>query len=111
MIYKIAKEYTDLPGGRYRYMSLYSGEDFRDLILIKLINKCIKNKEPLILDLDGAYGYPYSFIEEVFGGLVRKYNFSYSTLKDILYFISIDDKDLPDEIFKIIKDNDEKYIK
>lgn len=106
MEYKIAKEYTDLPGGRYIYMGPHSGEDFRDSVLVNLINECIKNNEQLILDFDGAYGYPPSFIEEAFGGLVRNHNFSYNTLKNILSLISIDDKDLPNEVLKAIKDAD-----
>ncbi|MGL5124074.1 MAG: STAS-like domain-containing protein [Fusobacteriaceae bacterium] len=103
MKYKIAEEYTDLPGGRYVAMGPHSGEDFRDSVLVKLINNCIKNNDKLILDFDGAYGYPPSFREEAFGGLVRKHNFSYDTLKNILNFISKDDKELPNEILNDIK--------
>lgn len=103
MEYKISKEYTDLPGGRYTYMGPHSGEDFRDSILVNLINNCIQTNETLIIDLDGSYGYPPSFLEEAFGGLIRNYNFSYDDLLNILKFISNDDKEIPKEIYGHIK--------
>lgn len=69
---KIVEVYTDLPGSRYEIQGPYSGERFREEILYPAFIKCIENDEKLIINLDGGYGYGSSFIEEVFGGLVRK---------------------------------------
>lgn len=69
---KIAEDFTDTPGGRNRCDGKYSGEEFREDRLIPALNQlCLQ--EELIIDFDGAYGYPTSFLEEAFGGLARKY--------------------------------------
>ena len=34
----------------------------------------MKGNEKLLIDFDGSYGYPTSFLEEAFGGLARIYN-------------------------------------
>lgn len=86
MIYNFAKEYTDMPGGRYEKTGSHSGEDFRDNILIPMINKCIESEDILNLNLDGTLGYPVSFLDEVFGGIVRSKKFYNNDLK---YFINI----------------------
>jgi hypothetical protein len=68
----IAKEYTKTPGGRFKKDGDFSGQDFRDTILIPEYRKAIENNEVLRIILDGGYGYGSSFLEESFGGLVRK---------------------------------------
>lgn len=60
------KDYTKYPGPRYEKLGDYSGEEFRDTILIpELKNGIIK------VNFDGVYGFGSSFLEEAFGGLVR----------------------------------------
>ena len=46
--------------------------EFRDEILYPKFMEAIENGEELIVNLDGGYGYGSSFLEESFGGLVRK---------------------------------------
>ena len=65
----IARDFSKTPGGRYRRDGEYSGEEFRDDIL----DPKLSVYELLIIDLDGPIGFTTSFLEEVFGGLVRKY--------------------------------------
>ena len=65
----IAKEFTDTPGGRFKKDGKFSGEEFREEILIPLSEK----NEKILIDLDGGYGYPTCFLEEAFGGLARKF--------------------------------------
>ena len=97
MKYKISEEFTDAPGGRYKKLGKYSGEEFRDDILINILNN-LKNGEKLILDLDGVYGYPPSFLEEVFGGLVRNYNYNLKKVKEKIDFISLEQPERINEI-------------
>lgn len=104
MEYKIAKEYTNLPGGRYKKDGDFSGEDFRDTILIKLIEECLKKSDELIINLDGAYGFPPSFLEEAFGGLIRKYDYDGLELKKVLKFVAKDEPKLIMDIFSYIED-------
>lgn len=67
---KLADEFTTTPGGRFVKDGPYSGEQFRK----EKLEPVFRNKEDqeiVELYLDGAEGYPSSFLEEAFGGLVR----------------------------------------
>ncbi|QTS85250.1 STAS-like domain-containing protein [Ectopseudomonas khazarica] len=55
------------PGGRYRQHGSGSGEEFRDDVL----QPALENERLVTLDFSGIYGMGESFLEEVFGGLVR----------------------------------------
>ncbi|MDD3053746.1 MAG: STAS-like domain-containing protein [Endomicrobiaceae bacterium] len=68
----IAKDYTETPGGRTRKEGKFSGEDFRENILLNKCLNAIDTEEKIEVDLDGGYGYGSSFLEEVFGGLIRR---------------------------------------
>lgn len=63
----IAREYTDTPAGRYRNDGPFSGQRFREDILVPALNQ----NEAIEVDLDGVVGFGSSFLEEAFGGLVR----------------------------------------
>lgn len=96
--YSIANDYTVTPGGRDVSDGPFSGEVFRDTVLYPLIQECLKNHEKILINLDGTFGYSTSFLEETFGGLVRKYNIPANELFKILDFIS---EDQPRNITKI----------
>lgn len=84
----IVKEYTDKPGARYENQGSNSGEKFRDTILYPKFLKSIEKGETLTVNLDGGYGYGSSFLEETFGGLVRRLkkenNDNYKKVADII---------------------------
>lgn len=63
----VAKDFTPFPGPRLKERGEWSGEEFRDEILIPALQK----NEPFTLDLDGVMNYPPAFLEEAFGGLIR----------------------------------------
>lgn len=63
----IAKDFSPFPAGRKRTDGPYTGEVFRDDIL----GPRLVDGGRVVLDLDGVAGLPSSFLEEVFGGLVR----------------------------------------
>lgn len=65
----VGKDYSMTPGGRYRSEGDWSGEEFRQNVLEPKLDTGLD----LIVDLDGPFGFTSSFLEEVFGGLVRKY--------------------------------------
>lgn len=70
----IAKEFTSLPGPRYRDQGPGSGEQFLEEHLRPAFEKARRTGERLTVQLDGVkYGYPTSFLEEAFGGLAREY--------------------------------------
>jgi len=64
--------FTSTPGGRYRSDGEYSGQEFREKY-IEPYMESTPAEESLEIDLDGVEGYATAFLEEVFGGLVRKY--------------------------------------
>lgn len=68
----VVKEYTDSPGARYENQGPFSGERFRDEILYPKFIEAIENGDKVFVNLDGGYGYGSSFLEETFGGLVRR---------------------------------------
>ncbi len=93
---KISKDFSETPGARYKSEGKYSGEQFRESLLLSKYLEAKGKNEKLIIDLDGGYGYPTSFLEEAFGGLARKYG-----SKDVLAvldFVSEDEPSLIDEI-------------
>lgn len=104
----IANEYSPEPAGRYYTDGTYSGERFRQEILIPEIN----NNDKLVINFCDLEGYGSSFIEEVFGGLVRYGFFDSEYLHDKLIF-ETDDPSLEEEIWSYIDDagfGSEEYI-
>ena len=79
----IAKDFSIAPLARFRSDGNCSGEEFREEWLLPNLKQASKS-DPLIVDLDDAVGYPYSFLEEAFGGLVRNKHFTADKLKNIL---------------------------
>jgi len=100
----ICKDFTDTPGGRYITEGDFSGELFRDKILYPKLQET--KGEKLIVDFDGCYGFGTSFLEEAFGGIVRKYNIK--GLLDILTIISKEDESIPGLVKKYIQDAEGK---
>ena len=71
MTYNIAEKFSATPGGRFRKHGPYSGEEFREDVLCKLLESAIASDDTLAIVLDGTAGYGSSFLEEAFGGLIR----------------------------------------
>ena len=91
----IAKDFSETVGGRYRKEGDFSGEQFREELLKPRFIEATSLNVPLLIDFDGGYGYPTSFLEESFGGLVRD-GFSKDVVLKTLEFKSLDN-------FKIIE--------
>lgn len=96
MMINISREFSATPGARYRSEGKYSGEEFQQSLLIPRYLEARKKKEKLIINLDGGYGYPTSFLEEAFGGLARKYG--PNEVNSTLEFVSEDEPSLIGEI-------------
>lgn len=100
----IANEYTKTPGGRFKSEGEFSGEDFRDSILLPKYLEAVKHNQILCINLDGGYGYGSSFLEEAFGGLVRKLNEVDISIINIINIISDEEPQLKLDIMKYLKD-------
>lgn len=85
---EVATDFSRFPAGRYETDGPFSGERFRE----KLLAPAIKAGGSVIVKLDGAEGYGSSFLEEVFGGLIRKKHAGFDELEKILVLSSADEK-------------------
>ncbi|MCY4674796.1 MAG: STAS-like domain-containing protein [Bacteroidetes bacterium] len=66
------RKFTLTPGPRLREDGAYSGEEFRERHLLPKYREAVKKGVALHVVLEGTKGYASSFLEEAFGGLVRK---------------------------------------
>ena len=64
---KVAREFSNLPIGRTWECGEYSGRFFREAFL----EPALICNDKVILDMDGTLGCGSSWLDEVFGGLVR----------------------------------------
>ncbi|KGO78681.1 hypothetical protein Q762_15035 [Flavobacterium cauense R2A-7] len=97
------KEFSITPGSRYRDEGekAHSGQEFREVFLEPLFEDKDNDSSIIIVNLDGTIGYGTSWLEEVFGGLARKYG------NDLVYskihLISNEEPYLIDDIKEYIK--------
>lgn len=72
-IINVGKDFSEVPAGRYVDDGPYNGETFREKFLKDVVLNSEKYSLPvkIILD-DDVEGYGSSFLNEAFGGLVRK---------------------------------------
>ena len=96
----VAKDFYIAPVGRVPADGDYNGERFRKEYLVPALQKA----DIVFIDLDGSEGYGSSFLEEAFGGLVRKEGFTAEDLKRRLDFKSDDDSSYLIEIEEYISD-------
>ena len=98
----VASEFSTTPGPRKRSEAEFSGQAFLEELLRPRFLSARKNASILHVNLDGAAGYPTSFLEEAFGGLAREFG-----AKEVLAWITISSHDEPylvDDIQRYIKD-------
>ncbi|MBA43263.1 MAG: hypothetical protein CMF62_04540 [Magnetococcales bacterium] len=102
----LGQEFSKYPAGRVKSDGPHSGERFRDDILIPLLEG--SHSVEVLLD-DGVIGYGSSFLEECFGGLVRK-GYSLEFLKKHLYLTCAQEsfKFYIDEIWSYIEDQEQR---
>jgi hypothetical protein len=96
----IASEFTHTPGPRKRNEGQFSGEEFLDDYLRPRFVAAKESNGILHVNLDGAVGYPTSFLEEAFGGLARE--FGSKEVRRILEITCIDEPYLLDQIWKYV---------
>jgi len=81
-IINIFCDFSKHPSGRFYEDGPYSGQKFREEYLIP----ALKEHSKFTIKIDGVRGYGSSFLDEAFGGLVRKHGFSSSELHNRLVF-------------------------
>ncbi len=78
---RVAEDFSRTPAGRYRSDGRWSGEAFRE----DHLGPALQADTPrVVVYLDGVEGYGSSFLEEAFGGLVRRANLTGQRLHRVL---------------------------
>jgi hypothetical protein len=67
-ILNVARDFSAFPAGRFYDDGKFSGERFRE----EYLKKFAEMPGEVKVELDGTEGYGSSFLDEAFGGLVRK---------------------------------------
>lgn len=97
----IARQFSRTPGPRCRDEGEWSGEQFRDELLEPAFLKGRETKQRVRVDLDGVFGYGTSFLEEVFGGLARKY--PPEDVEKWVYVVSVEEPYLVEDVSDYIR--------
>ncbi len=101
----IANDFSTTPAGRTESdHGPNSGETFRKNHLAPKLREAIANQSTLSVVLDGTAGYPASFLDEAFGGLIREDNFEKSEIDRHL------DVRADDDVYKVYKAMCQRYI-
>lgn len=79
-IISVAADFSKFPAGRYRSDGPYSGQAFKDELLVP----ALRRTGAVRVLLDGTMGYGSSFLEEAFGGLIRENGYTPDDLEDRL---------------------------
>lgn len=95
----VAKDFTRFPSGRFKRNGSTSGEAFRE----KFLESHIALKQTVVVELDGTIGYGSSFLEEAFGGVVRKLGLTAGEAENLIQLKSSDPL-LIEEITSYIRD-------
>src|SRR5690348_11610503 len=96
----IAKDFSINPAGRFPQDGPFNGQKFRD----EFLTPALANNDVVNVVLDGVSGFGSSFLEEAFGGLIRKGYFDHEALKKKL-FIKFEDPE-----FKFYADLIDEFI-
>lgn len=98
----IVQDFSKTPGGRKIAEGPFSGEAFLKELLLPKYQKAISQNEKLEINFDGTFGYPPSFLDESFGGLVKK--IGKKGVLDNIDIISNDDLTIERRIKKYVTD-------
>ena len=65
----VKKDFNPYVGGREKKIAEFSGEAFRN----RFLDESIDLYDRINIELDGVLGYPWDFLDEVFGVLARRH--------------------------------------
>ena len=102
----IAQDFSPKPFGRDHNDGRFSGERFRDEVLLKAFQE---SDEVIEVLLDGVTrGFGSSFLDEAFAGLLRN-GISYDDVRSRLKVVT-SDQDYFDEIWEYIEDQRDREL-
>jgi len=65
----VNRDFSKYIGGREKRISEFSGEDFR----MRFLEENFEIYDRINIELDGVLGYPWDFLDEVFGVMARRH--------------------------------------
>ena len=83
-------EFSRFPGGALATESDFSGEEFREKVLLPALKRARTEGGKVLLNLDGVLGLSSAFSREAFGGLVTREGFTAAELRNLLVLIGHD---------------------
>ena len=70
----IGRDFSPLPGGRYRSQGPSSGQEFYEDHLLPAYIRAVEQDVQLNVKMEGVqFGYPIGFLDEAFGQLARRH--------------------------------------
>ena len=100
---KVLDDFSYTPGVREEIEGDDPGEKFLADVLLPKFAEALAAGKMLEVDMDDVAGYPTSFLEAAFGGLVRHYK-NAKLVRDNISIISNDDPFLSEDIDEYISD-------
>lgn len=85
-------DFSKFPSGRDDNDGDFNGQRYRDSVLVPAIQDARDSGRKITLSIEGVLNFGSSFLEEAFGGLVRKGIISNKELSEILQIIPNDDR-------------------
>lgn len=86
-VISIARDFSSTPGGRSEEDGPNNGRRFRD----RFLEPAVRQRSPLMIDLDGVAGLPGSFCDEAFGAIVRIHHLDRATFDELFKFRGSDE--------------------
>jgi hypothetical protein len=80
----IARDFSPYPAGRTPGDGPFNGQRFRESLLVPAMERAIAANAHVMVEFGGADSYSSSFLEEVFGGLVRAGRFPAPVISRVL---------------------------
>lgn len=104
VVVSVAKDFDPVPGARFPWEGQHSGQSFREEVLRHRYAEALAHGVSLVVDLDRTAGYASSFLEEAFGGLIRKHQAEKDDLLQRLVVVSKDQPKWENRVIRYIKE-------
>lgn len=96
----IAHDFSKYPGTRFKHEGFNSAEEFLEKHLLPILSS-----PQILIILDGTNGYASSFLDEIFGGIIRKGLLTPKEAISKFKFISREEPELITEILDYIQNS------
>ncbi|MCG8637000.1 MAG: STAS-like domain-containing protein [Desulfobacterales bacterium] len=93
----ISRDFNKYLGGREKKIADFSGEAFRE----KYLDEGFDAYDRITIELDGVLGYPWDFLDEVFGTMARRHG--PEKVRDKIKLVSLHSDHVVERILYIVE--------